>query len=211
MSTTEDLPLRERKKRQTRQAISDAATELFAERGFESVTIDEVAAAANVSKGTVFNYFTCKEDLLFDEVDAAEARLVRAVRERAPDESIVAAVRRHVLAATERMCSGERPWIDVVARLVAASPALQAREGQIYDRFALTLAGILREETGAREGDCRPYVAAHALVGVQRAVVESARVRVLAGRNARLAPALLREAERGFALLEHGLPTLTSR
>ncbi|MEX1141126.1 MAG: TetR/AcrR family transcriptional regulator [Thermoleophilaceae bacterium] len=202
-----EIPLRARKKLRTRKAISDAATDLFAERGFDAVTVEDVAEAAEVSKKTVFNYFGCKEDLLFDEADAAKERLVAAVRERDPGESVLAAVRRNALAGTERMCSGEAPWIEKMSRLVAASPSLQTREREIYDDIARALAEVIREETGADEGDCRPYVAARAMVGVQRSVIESARRRVVGGgqTGAELAKALRREVERGFAVLEEGL------
>ena len=206
MVLPDELTLRERKKQRTRQAISDAATELFAERGFEAVTIDEVAAAAEVSKKTVFNYFGSKEDLLFDEAEAAEARLIAAVRERAEGEPLLAAVRRTVRAAVGRMCSGDEPWIEKMARIVAASASLQAREAEIFDRMAHRLADVIREETGAHKGDCRPYVAAQALMSVQRSMLESARGRVMGGQSGRsLAGALRHEVERGFALLEEGL------
>lgn len=206
------LPLRELKKRRTRRAISDAATELFAARGFDEVTIDEVAAAAEVSKKTVFNYFACKEDLLFDEADEAKARLLAAVAARPRGETVLDAVRRNARASIDRMCAGDDPWIEKMARLVASSPSLQAREAEIYEQVAHGLAEVIRAEAGAGERDVRPYVAARALVSVQRSVVESARGRVLAGRRGRaLARELLREAERGFALLEDGLAGLTPR
>lgn len=212
MTTAADLPLRELKKQRTRKQISDAATALFAERGFEAVTTDEIAAAAEVSKKTVFNYFSCKEDLLFDEADAAEQRLLSAARGRAPGESVLHAVRRHALAGMARMCSGEAPWIETMAPMVAASPALQQREREIFDRIARSLAELVREELGAGDADCRPYVAAQAIVAVQRSVVESARGRVLGGqRGAALAKALRREVERGFALLEEGLGSCAVR
>lgn len=73
--------LRERKKAETRQAISDVATRLFEARGFEAVTVAEIAAAANVSAKTVFNYFPAKEDLFFDAEDAVRDALVAAVPE----------------------------------------------------------------------------------------------------------------------------------
>lgn len=206
MTSVDELTLRERKKQRTRQAISDAATELFAERGFEAVTIEEVAAAAEVSKKTVFNYFGSKEDLLFDEAEAAEARLIAAVRDRGEGEPVLDAVRRNARAAVGRMCSGEEPWIEKMARIVASSPALQAREAEIFDRMAHRLADVIREETGAHKGDCRPYVVAQALMAVQRSMLESARGRVVAGQTGRsLATALRNEVERGFALLEEGL------
>lgn len=198
--------LRERKKQRTRKAISDAATDLFAQRGFDAVTVDDIAEAADVSRKTVFNYFRCKEDLLFDEADAARERLLAAVREREPGESVLDAVRRNALAGIERMCSGEQPWIEKMSRLVAASPSLQAREREIYDDIARALAEVIREETGADQFDCGPDVAAQALMAVQRSVIASARRQVLDGQTGpRLARALRREAERGFALLRGGL------
>lgn len=196
----------ERRKQRTRKAISDAATELFAERGFDAVTVDDVAAAADVSRKTVFNHFRCKEDLLFDEADAARERLLAAVREREPGESVLDAVRRTALAGIERMCSGDEPWIETMSRLVAASPSLQAREREIYDDIARGLAEVIREETGADESDCRPDVAAQAMMAVQRSVIASARRRVRDGQTGpALARALSRELGRAFALLENGL------
>ena len=90
--------LRERKKRETREAIAQAAADLFAERGFGAVTVDEVAAAADVSRQTVFNYFPTKEQMLFDRDAEVEAALVAAVRDRGPGVSLVDAFRAHTHA-----------------------------------------------------------------------------------------------------------------
>ena len=89
--------LRERKKQQTRQLILDAATRLFVERGFDGVTVTEIARAAELSEMTVFNYFPTKEDLVFGRMEFFEEQLVAAVQQRPPDESAV--------AAFGRMCS----------------------------------------------------------------------------------------------------------
>src|SRR5216117_3447490 len=89
--------LRERKKQQTRQSIADTARALFAERGFERVTVAEVARAANVSEATIFNYFPTKEDLVFSGLEAFEAALLGAVRDRAPGEPILTAFGRFVV------------------------------------------------------------------------------------------------------------------
>src|SRR3977135_3245790 len=93
----EEPGLRERKKLETRQRISDVATLMFAARGFDDVTVAEIAAAANVSKMTVFNYFPRKEDLLFDRTDEAFALLAGAIKERRPGESFVSAIHRLLL------------------------------------------------------------------------------------------------------------------
>src|SRR4051812_46091411 len=90
----EPLGLRERKKQQTRLAISDVATRLFITRGFENVTVAEVADAANVSVNTVFNYFSTKEELFFDRGAEFTAAASRAVRERRRGDSAVVALRR---------------------------------------------------------------------------------------------------------------------
>src|SRR3982750_1827675 len=83
--------LRERKKQQTRQLISDTARRLFAERSFDEVPVAEVARAADVSEATVFNYFPTKEDLVYGRMESFEDELLRAVRERPAGESILAA------------------------------------------------------------------------------------------------------------------------
>src|SRR6266545_1615256 len=85
--------LRESKKLRTRQEIAERAMGLFAARGFDHVTVAEVAAAAGVSEKTVFNYFPTKEDLFFDEAPAREAALVEAICGRKPHESILSALR----------------------------------------------------------------------------------------------------------------------
>src|SRR5438128_3317105 len=99
--------LRERKKEQTRQAIAETARRLFAERGFDGVTVAEVARAADVSEGTVFNYFPTKEDLFYSGMESFEAALVEAVRDRPAGESAPAAFRRFLLESCGRLASEE--------------------------------------------------------------------------------------------------------
>src|SRR3954449_12380239 len=90
--------LRERKKERTRRQIADTARELFAHRGFDAVTVAEVARAADVAEKTVFNYFATKEDLFYSGMEAFEERLLGAVRDREPGEPVLEAFRRFVLA-----------------------------------------------------------------------------------------------------------------
>src|SRR5205823_5438943 len=92
-----ELGLRERKKQQTRRLIADTARRLFAERGFERVTVADVAREADVSEGTVFNYFPTKEDLVYERMEAFEQEMLDAIRDRSPDESRLAAFGRFVL------------------------------------------------------------------------------------------------------------------
>src|SRR5690348_18354528 len=94
--------LRERRKQETRQAISDIATVMFVERGFDEVTIAQVAEAAGVAKMTVTNYFPRKEDLVFDRAEAIERHLAEVIAARAPGESMLAAIRRDYAEAIAR-------------------------------------------------------------------------------------------------------------
>src|SRR6185437_4274473 len=101
------MGLRESKKQQTRQLLAAEAMRLFATRGFDHVTVAEVAEAAEVSEKTVFNYFPTKEDLFFDEVPARAAALSAAIRERAPGESAIAALRKLQGRDSSRLTSAE--------------------------------------------------------------------------------------------------------
>ena len=94
--------LRERHKQETRQAISDTATQMFVARGFDEVTIAQVADAAGVAKMTVTNYFPRKEDLVFDRAEAVERHLADVIAARAPGESMLAAIRRDYAGAVAR-------------------------------------------------------------------------------------------------------------
>src|SRR6266571_9052080 len=93
------MGLRELKKTQTRQLIADTAWRLFADRGFDRVTVAEVAREAQVAEATVFNYFPTKEDLFYFRLEAFGARLLDAIRNRGADEPVIVAFRRYLLAS----------------------------------------------------------------------------------------------------------------
>ncbi|ANH69168.1 TetR/AcrR family transcriptional regulator [Mitsuaria sp. 7] len=135
--------LRESKKRETRQRISDVATGLFFERGFDAVTIDEIALGANVSKMTVFNYFPRKEDLLLDrEDDLKLAPFREAVRNRPDGQSPVDAIRallRTMSSEKHPLCYIGPPALDWW-RVLASSASLQARLRELSDEGAEALA-----------------------------------------------------------------------
>jgi len=196
--------LRESKKVRIRQEIADKAMQLFVARGFDHVTVAEVAAAADVSQKTVFNYFPTKEDLFFDEVPAREAALVDAIRGRRPDETIVAALRRMQVSECPRMCT---PGFATFARIIEESPALRAKELEIMARFTEVLAEAIRSELGAHELDAK--IAANVLVGVHWQLFRNARTQALAGRTGPAAVKRLRsDLERAYRLLEQGLGSL---
>src|SRR4051794_32606967 len=137
------LGLRERKKRQTREHIAETARRLFGERGFEQVTIAEIARAADVSAQTVFNYFPTKEDLVYWRLGDFEAELLTAIRERPAGEPALTAFKRFLLAQRGLLGQSDpHAYESLVAltRMITASPALLARERQILDGYTGSLA-----------------------------------------------------------------------
>jgi len=199
--------LRERKKRQTRELIADVARGLFAERGFDAVTVAQVARAANVSEVTVFNYFPTKEDLFYGGMQFFEEKLLDAVRDRAPGTSVLEAFRRPVMDGMPRLASDEAAEaIASAGHLISASPALEAHEREIVARYTRRLAELLAAEAGAEPGDIEAIGVASALMGVQRAVVGYVRSSVLAGRRGpELVKQVRSQAVRAFGRLEKGL------
>jgi AcrR family transcriptional regulator len=206
------MGLRELKKEQTRQLIADTAWRLFADRGFDQVSVAEVAREAQVAEATVFNYFPTKEDLFYWRLESFGTRLTEAVSARPAGEPVLDAFRRALLAEGGLLAQVESGDQEALARLrtvnriVTDSPALLAREQQAMSRTADALAALLAAETGAPAGDLRPQVAANALIGVHRALVDYTRRRVLADDDpARLAADVRRLTTEAFELLEHGL------
>jgi AcrR family transcriptional regulator len=203
-ATTEGL--RERKKRQTREAIAQTAMKLFAARGFDAVTVADVARAADVSEKTVFNYFPAKEDLVLHGGEERRAALVDAIRTRLPGSSIVEPFRAGTMEFIDRVQRDPVESIVVVPRLVAGSKTL--RDGLFlgWEREAATLAPVIAEEVGAPEGDLVPAVVARALAWTHRVVFRAAFTRLLAGEDQRSVAADLREqAGRAYEALEQGL------
>jgi AcrR family transcriptional regulator len=207
--------LRERKKQQTHRSIADAALRLFTERGFDAVTVADVARAADVSEGTVFNYFPSKEDLVYHRMEAFEAELLDAIRQRPRGETALAAFARFVtqprglLASRDR---DERERLAGIPRLISTSPALLTREQQVFARYTESLAALIAEETGARPGEIEPWLAAHAVLGLYASLLELARDRVLDGvEGQELTAELLYQGRRGLSLLQFGLAGYAKR
>jgi AcrR family transcriptional regulator len=198
-----ELGLRERKKQQTRRAIYDAARRLFEDRGFQNVTVAEVARAADVSEVTVFNYFPTKEDLFYAGMHFFEDELLEAVRRRKPDESALKAFRRKLLESTTGLESAERfAAIKKATDAYAASPSLAAREREIVERYTRQLATLLADG----EPDVEDSAVAAALMGAHRALVDHVRRRVSEGaRGEELADEARSQIRRAFGRLERGL------
>jgi AcrR family transcriptional regulator len=201
--------LRERKKEQTRRLIAETARQLFSERGFEHVTIAEIAEAADVAVQTVFNYFPTKEDLVYWRLASFEGELLAAVREREPGQPALEAFKTFLLAQQGLLGRTDHEAHEELlsfTRMITESPALRAREGQILAGYTDALAALLAEETGARPDDLRPRVAAGAMIGLHRSLIDYSRTRILAGGSgARLTRDIRAQAQHAFELLEGGL------
>ena len=196
--------LRERRKQEARRSISGVAMALFAGRGFDEVTIPQVADAAGVSKMTVTNYFPRKEDLVFDRADATIRSLADAVDARAPGESLLAAIRRDF---AERMAAGDVTLgvpTATFARMVANSHVLTSRGREIADLTEQALGDAIAADAGADDPQHR--IVAAELASVHRVLFAEGTRRVLAGQpRDEICQALAAAASRAFDLLEPSL------
>lgn len=164
--------LRESNKARTRLSISDTATRLFIQHGFENVTVAQIAEAAQVSVKTVFNYFSSKEDLFFDRAGDVRDALIAAVRDRAPGTAPLDAL--HRVLADRRVPFDPNGWgplrdpdrYEAFRSFIGAeyaSPILQARRLAIAESWAEDLAAVLAAELGDRRA---AGVAAAMAIGV---------------------------------------------
>lgn len=190
---TEIAPVgrRERKKAATRKRISDVATAMFLERGFDDVSIREIADAADVSPTTVFAHFSQKEALVFDEDDEQRERLVSAVRDRTAGTSITAAIRAYY---EREIRAGAAEHGDDVARrfmdFLNATPALRDYAARMWLRHEDALADAVAAELGKERPDAHIRVFARFVLQIQTMVNESDDPEATLGA--------------GFAVLENG-------
>ena len=157
---------RSRKRLATRQTISNAATLLFFERGFDHVTVDEIAAAADVGRMTVFNHFPRKEDMLFDRDEEGREMLREALRQRDPSVAPIEALR----LFAHRLVAERSPVVEFSARsqglirTVEGSETLKARARAIRDELADVLTVALTEGAGRDAADPDARLAAALLL-----------------------------------------------
>jgi AcrR family transcriptional regulator len=167
--------LREWKKARTRLAISDVATRLFVERGFEEVTVADIAAAAEVSVKTIFNYFSSKEELFFDRADEVIGAIADAVIDRAPGTTVLGALR--AVLADRRVPFDPDGWRSLrdpegyegFRAFIAAeqaAPALRGRRLVIAEAWIDRLTAVLAHELGLAADDPRARTLAAMVVAV---------------------------------------------
>ena len=196
--------LRERRKQETRQAISNIATQMFVDRGFDEVTIAEVADAAGVAKMTVTNYFPRKEDLVLDRAEAIEDHLAGVIAARAPGESMLAAIRRDYAEAVARADVTLGLSSPAFAGMILNSPVLVSRVREMLDRREQLLGDAIAAETGTDGPEQR--LVAVLLASVHRVLAAEATRRSLEGQPREQICAVLADAAtRAFDLLEPSL------
>ena len=165
--------LRERKKRQLRQRLSDAATQMFLERGFDAVRVVEVAAACDVSEKTVYNYFPTKESLILDRWPGTMTAIRAGLAD--PGASPVDTVLRILAEELGALVAWLRAQPDLAGasasirrfgELIASTPALRSHQSDSATELTAVAADVLAARYGLRPGDPEPQIAAIALLGL---------------------------------------------
>jgi len=165
--------LRDRKKQRTRQALIGAAMRLYREKGFDGVTVAEIAREADVAPRTFFGYFETKEDVFLGRGDLRLERLVQVIRERDRRKPILTAIQRELLRDREASSEGQpttRPDLSELLR----HPAIASRLRERWNRWEDMLAEAIAADVGASPGDPEPRVVAAALTGAIRVAAAAA-------------------------------------
>jgi AcrR family transcriptional regulator len=204
-----DEGLRDRKRRMTRQLISDAATTLFATRGFDNVKVSEVAERVGVSEKTVYNYFPTKESLVLDNADEALEHMARALRERPPGQSPTEAVVEAIMSDAqlyEQAPDAMLEFVPLFGAMIESTPALRAAWLELHDRLAKVARDELAAQAGVDPRSPEPTVAGRALAGLAELGMDSNTRHISDGlRGQELRDAVRGDLERAGRLLETGL------
>jgi AcrR family transcriptional regulator len=200
--------LRERKKRLTRQQISDVATTLFVVRGFDNVKVSEVAEIVGVSEKTIYNYFPTKESLVFDRADEGIERLAAALRERESGESPAKAMLRALREDLdfEGPADETQMLVPLFAEMVASTPSLRAAWLDLQGRLVTVATEELAARADVDPHDPEPMIVARAIVGLQEVSYHSRVHHIEEGlRGEDLREAVFADLERAARLLDTGL------
>jgi AcrR family transcriptional regulator len=205
MSGAQIEGLRARKKRVAREAIAATARRLFAERGYDTVTVAEIAAAADVSEKTVFNHFPTKVDLAFAGREQGIAMLVTELRERPPGASVLDVFRALTTATIDNFVVPGNEDLLAVAKIIRHSPALQERLTVGWDAGAAAITAAIAETSGAADGDLVPGIVARTLWFTHRSIFLGALEGLVAEEEREQLVARLRTAaERAYDQLGEG-------
>ncbi|HEV2253708.1 MAG TPA: TetR family transcriptional regulator [Streptosporangiaceae bacterium] len=209
--------LRARKKRLMRQQLSDTATRMFVERGFDAVRVAEVAEACGVSEKTVFNYFPTKESLVLDRLEVTMASLRTGLADPAvpPVQAALRILDRELSAMTAWLTGQDDPAgaaraIRRFGDLIRAAPSLRAYQSDMMDQFVSVAAEILAARAGLPAGDPEPQIAARALLGLWHVQAESLR-KHLSAAPGRVHELVTADVRRAAALIENGLGSFAAR
>jgi AcrR family transcriptional regulator len=206
--------LRERKKRLMRQLISDTATMMFLERGFEEVRVAEVAAACDVSEKTVYNYFPTKESLILDREEGMAADIHRALgpdgAPMSPVDAVIGLITDEVSRLFDHWGDDDQPAdLQIVHRfmdLMERTPSLRAAQRDMMDRLVEVAARAMAARAGVDPEDPEPQIAAHALLGLWRLQYRATRKYSDGTRSAaEVRDQVLAEVRRAARLIDTGL------
>jgi AcrR family transcriptional regulator len=210
--------LRERKKRLTRQQLSDTATQMFLERGFDAVRVTDVAEACGVSEKTVFNYFPTKESLILDRLESTVASLRTGLAEPgiSPVQAALRILDGELGAMTSWLAAQDDPvqaaaMIQRFGTLIQATPSLRAHQSDMMDQFVTVAAAILAERAVMSPDDPEPQIAAAALLGLWR-IQFRALSRYLNGTRApaQVHQAVTADVRRAAQLIDTGLSSFAA-
>lgn len=210
--------LRERKKRQTRQMLTDTATAMFMARGFDAVRVAEIAEACGVSEKTVFNYFPTKESLILDRWATLPTALTSALADpRTPPPSAALSVLADELKALTSWMAQQpdfpeaRRLVGRFGELIRSTPSLRAHQSEATERLIADTAAVLATRTGTDPDAPEPLAAAHALLGLWPVQYAALRRHLPTARSPKaLADAVAADVSRAARVIEHGLAEWTT-
>lgn len=203
--------VRERKKRLMRERLSDTATRMFLEQGFEAVRVSEVAAACGVSEKTVFNYFPCKEALVLDRLEPAVEAIRAALTDpgTTPVAAVLRVLERETSGITATLATGHAETIGMIRRfgdLLRSTPSLRAYQSEMMDRCVAAVSGALAARVGLAVEDPEPQIAARALLGLWRVQADSLHRHLAGGCPPdRVHDAVMADLHRAARLLDRGI------
>ena len=205
---TAQAGLRERKKARTRASLREHALRLFREQGYQATTVEQIAAAAEVSPSTFFRYFPTKEDVVLQ--DDMDTRLVEAFANQPPDLAPIPAIRAALREAWRSFTPAEWEQIREGGRLSMEVPEIRARTMNEFGRLIDAIARAIAGRTGRCADDLRVRVLAGAVIGVMMSVFLPEHLAAEAGgefaSDAVFGPDSVARVDEALAFLEEGLP-----